>query len=319
MKKLFYFLLIASVFMPYACDRTPKSTKWRDTTTTGVVPIACDQCFEPVIQAQIAVFETQYLAAGIVPIYTDEVEAIQLLMKDSVRLAVTSRGLTDEERTVFANKNMVVKELKIAIDAIALIVNKENEESIMGMPSLKQILTGAITEWKQLNPKSKLGKIDVIFDNPNSSTVRYAIDSICGGKGLSEQLYAQKNNLEVLEIVSKVPGALGIIGVNWISNENDSTGLSFSDKIKVLAVGRYANPDQFNSFEPFQYQIISGHYPMVRNVYILLSDPKSGLSTGFASFATSDRGQRIILKSGLIPATGYIKIREVNVYDKDPY
>ena len=317
MKRLFLLLPLIIVLVFVSCNRTSKSAKWQDTPTTGMVPIACDQCFEPVIQAQIAVFESQYLAAGIFPIYTDEVEAIQLLMKDSVRLAVTSRGLTEGEKAVFTNKKMVVRELKIATDAIALIVNKENGESIIGMPTLKKILTGEITEWKQLNPKSKLGKIDVIFDNPNSSTVRYAIDSITGGQALSEKLYAQKNNLEVLEMVSKVPRALGIIGVNWISNENDSTNLSFNDKIKVLAVSRYASPDRFNSFEPFQAYIALGNYPMTRNVYILLSDPKTGLSSGFTSFVTSDRGQRIILKSGLVPATMPINI--VNVRDESPY
>ena len=316
MRKSVLFLLFLVLILAVSCNRVPKSTKWQDTMTTGVIPIACDQCFQPIIQAEIDVFETLYPFAGIVPIYTDEVEAIQLLMQDSVRLAVTSRGLTEGERAAFTNRNRVVRELKIAVDAIALIVNKGNEVSIMGMPILKKILTGEITNWNQLDPKSKLGKIDVIFDNPNSSTVRYAIDSICGGQGLSKDLYAQKNNREVIEKVSEVPGALGIIGVNWISNDKDSTNLSFSENIKVLSVGRYANPDKYNSYEPYQAYIALGDYPMTRNVYILLSDPRSGLSSGFTSFVTSDRGQRIILKSGILPATQPINI--VNVHDRYP-
>jgi len=321
MKRLFLFLsLIAILLVVASCsnnsNKGPKSTKWRDTLTSGAIYIASDQCFEPVIQAQVAVFESQYLEAGIVPIFTGEMETIRLLMDDSVRLAVVSRELTEREKAVFTSKNMVVRELKIATDAIALIVNKSNEESMIGMPTLKKILTGEITEWKQINPKSKLGKIDVIFDNPNSGTVRYAIDSITGGQGLSDKLYAQENNLQAIEMVSKIPGALGIIGVNWISNENDSTNLSFNDKIKVLAVSRYASPDQYNSYLPFQAYVVYSNYPMIRSVYILLSDPKNGLSTGFASFVTSDRGQRIILKSGLVPATMPINI--VNVHDRYP-
>ncbi len=317
MKNSVWLLLISILLVVSSCSKAPKSTKWQDTTTTGMVPIACDQCLQPIIQSEINVFESLYPMASINPIYTDEVEAIQLLMKDSVRLAVTTRGLTEGERAAFTNKNMVVRELKFAVDAIALIVNKENKESVIGVPTVKKILTGEITEWKQLDPKSKLGKIEVMFDNPNSSTVRYAIDSICGGQELSKNLYAQKNNKEVLEMVAKVPGALGIIGVNWINNENDTTNLSFSDKIKVLPVGHYANPDEFNSFEPYQAYIALGNYPMTRNVYILLSDPKNGLSSGFASFVTSDRGQRIILKSGIVPATQPINI--VNVNDKFPH
>ena len=303
-------------------QKTPKPTKWhkwQDTMTTGLIQIACDQTFEPVIDAQIAVFEAIYDKAGISPIYTDEVEAIQLLIDDSVRLAVTARGFTENERAILTNKKMIIRELKIAVDAIALIVNKENGESFIGIPTLKKILTGEITEWKQINPKSKLGKISVMFDNTNSSTVRYAIDSICRGQPLSERLYAQNNNQEVFEMAAQVPGSIGIIGVNWISNEDDSTQLSFNDKIKVLAVSKYASPDQYNSFLPFQYQVALNKYPMTRDVYILLTDPKSGLSSGFATFVTSDRGQRIVLKSGLVPAIGHIRIREVNVRDENPY
>ena len=304
-----------------SCSRSDKksSAKWQDTVTTGVIPISCDQCFQPIIQAEIDVFESLYPIAGIVPIYTDEVEAIQLLLEDSVSLAVTARPLTEGEKAIITNKKMVVRDFKIAVDAIALIVNKENSESIIGVPNIKKILTGEITEWKQLNPRSKLGKIEVMFDNPNSSTVRYAIDSICRGEELSKNLYAQKSNKEVIEMVAKVPGALGIIGANWINNDNDSTNLSFNEKIKVLSVGRYANPDRYNSFEPYQAHIALGNYPMTRNVYILLSDPKTGLSTGFTSFVTSDRGQRIILKSGILPAASGASIRIVNVNDKYPY
>ncbi len=317
MKRFVLIILPVFIFLlGSSCDKTPKSTKWQDTTTTGVIPIACDQCYQPIIQSEINVFESLYPMTGIMPIYTDEVEAINLLIQDSVRLAVTSRGLTDGERAAFTNKNMVVREIKIAIDAIALIVNKRNQDSLIGMPTLKKILTGEISEWKQLNPKSNLGNIDLMFDNPNSSTVRYAIDSICRGEPLSEKLYAQKNNKEVIEMVAKNPNALGVIGVNWISNENDSTNMTFSDKITVMSVSKYAGIDSHNSYKPYQAYIALGNYPMTRDVYILLSDPRSGLSSGFSSFVASDRGQRIILKSGILPATQPVSI--VNVNDKFP-
>ncbi len=317
MRKLILTVSILMLLVCLSCQKENKSSKWQDTTTTGVIPITCDQCFQPIIQSEINVFEALYPMAGIVPIYTDEVEAVKLLLQDSVRLAVTSRGLTDGERATFTNKNMVVRELKIAVDAIALIVNKNNPDSIIGVPTIRKILTGEITEWKQLNPKSTLGKIELIFDNPNSSTVRYAIDSICKGKELSKNLYAQKNNREVIEIVSKQADALGVIGVNWISNEKDTTNLSFSDKIKVMAVSRYEGVDENNSYKPYQAYIALKNYPMTRDVYVLLSDPRSGLSSGFASFLASDRGQRIILKSGILPATQPVNL--VNVKDEFPH
>jgi phosphate transport system substrate-binding protein len=298
-----------------SCKKKNKDGKWLDTTTTGIIPIACDECFLPIIRAEIDVFESIYKSANILPIYTNEVEAIDLLMKDSVRLAVVSRDLSEKEKAAFLVKKMQVRARKIAVDAIALIVNKENQDTIIGVPVIKKILTGEITEWNQIYPGSKLGKIDVMFDNPNSSTVRYAIDSICYGEPLSDKLYAQKTNMDVVEMVAKLPNALGIIGVNWISNENDTTNMSFSQKIKVMAVSPKEEANYENSFQPYQAYIALNDYPLTRDVFILLSDPRSGLSTGFTSFVMSDRGQRIILKSGILPAVQPIRLVSI----KDEY
>ncbi len=317
MKKLLFILALFSILLSFSsCNRKKKEDKWSDTTTSGVIPITCDECYKPIISEEIEVFETLYKTATILPIYTDEVEAINLLIEDSVRLAVVSRRLTENEKAAFTAKKMEVRERQIAVDAIALIVNKENADSIIGIPTLKKILTGEITDWSQINPASKLGKIDVMFDNPNSSTVRYAIDSICGGEKLSENLYAQKTNLDVVNMVAKLPNSLGVIGVNWISNEKDSTNMSFNDKIKVMAVSRYENATYENSFKPFQAYIALGEYPLKRDVFILISDYKKGLSTGFTSFVMSDRGQRIILKSGILPATQPVRL--VSIKDEYP-
>jgi phosphate transport system substrate-binding protein len=312
MKRIFsFFCLIICFSVFFSCNQRKKDNKWKDTPTTGVIPITCDESFQPIIQSEIDVFESLYPMAGIVPIYTDEVEALSLLLADSIRFAVVSRTLTEGERAVFLNKKMVVRDLKIAVDAVALIVNKENPESVIGVPTLKKILMGEIKEWKEINPKSTLGKIDVLFDRSNSSTVRYAIDSICKGAALSTELYAQGSHQAVVDMVAKSPNSLGFIGVNWISNDNDTTNLSFLNEIRVLAVGPYEYADENNCYLPFQAYIALGEYPLIRDVYILLSDPRSGLSSGFASFVVSDRGQRIIKKSGILPATQPINLVHV--------
>ena len=51
----------------------------------------------------------------------------------------------------------------------------------------------------------------------------------------------------------------------------------------------------------------------MRDVYVILTDPRSGLASGFSTFLASDRGQRIILRAGLMPATQNVRI--VNVRD----
>ena len=285
-----------------------------DTPTSGVIAIAVDECLSPIIEEEITVFESIYKEAGIVPYFSGETETINLLLHDSTRLAVTTRPLTEQETAFMNSKKLFPKAIQIATDAVALIVNKQNTDSVIGLPVLKEILTGKTQNWKDLSPENKSGKIEVVFDHPNSSTVRYAIDSICGAEKLSGQLQAATNSQGVLEYVARAPGALGIIGVNWVSNPADTTGLSFSDKIRVMAVSRYKAATVANSFKPFQAYIALKDYPMTRPVYIILSEPRTGLASGFTTFVASDRGQRIILKSGILPATQVLRL--VNVRDE---
>lgn len=306
-----YSLLVLTVFALGSCrDRKPKD-KYTDTATAGFVSISADESFRNIVQQEVDVFESIYTMAGINPIYTNEVDAINLLLKDSVRLAISTRTLTDAERQNLESRKFFPRDIKIATDAIALIVNKRNPDSLISLSDLGRILTGEMTQWKQLNPKSSLGAFQLVFDNQNSSTVRYALDSLCHGKPLSENVYAQQDNTGVIDFVSKSPDAIGVIGVSWVGSQSDSTNLSFSERVTVMAVSREPEATPDNSYKPYQAYIALGQYPLVRDVYAILNDPRSGLSSGFATFLASDRGQRIILRAGLIPATQNVRI--VNV------
>ena len=56
---------------------------------------------------------------------------------------------------------------------LPLITNKENKDTLVKYNTVKDIFTGNIKKWKEINPKSKLGDIRVIFDNNKSGNIRY--------------------------------------------------------------------------------------------------------------------------------------------------
>lgn len=308
--KLFITLSISLLLLFTSCSNKPQPGE-DDTLTSGNIKIAVDETFRPIVEEELQVFHVLNPEATIHPIYCSEVEAMNLLLKDSVRLAITTRQLTEKEKKYLNDKKFFPVSVKLATDALALIVNKQNTDSLISIEQFKRILTGKIVDWKQLYADSSLGKLQLVFDNPNSSTVHYVIDSICGGQPLSKELKAQKTNPEVISYVAKHPDALGVIGVNWIGNDADSTRLSFNNSIRIMAVSRDATATEGNSFKPFQAYLALNQYPLTRNVYILLNDPKSGLPSGLTSFMTGFRGQRIILKSGLVPATATVRIVDV--------
>lgn len=302
MKK--FFLISFSLLLAIAivsCGKQ-KTTESKNTLRSGYIKIAVDQTIEDVIQKEIDVFEGLY-PADIEPIYTTEQEAVELLKQDTVRFAVTARKFTPAELSYFNEKTFQPEAVRIAIDGIAIITNPANKDSVISVRDMKRILTGEITQWNQLYPGSKLGKIQVVFDNTNSSIVRYANDSICRDTPLSKELNALELNEEVVEHIAKVPNAMGLIGVNHISDENDSTVIEFTQKIRVMRVSYddVATPE--NSVQPYQYYLYTGQYPFHREIFILLNDPRGELPKGFSRFISSDQGQRIIKRTGLLPST----------------
>ena len=330
MKKLglLFYVLSILVFL-HSCGQGPKVTRM-DTPTSGIAEITVDECFAPIVQEQIDVFESLNEEATIIPIYTSETQALDLFMKDSVRVIIAARDITQNERQIIKDRGQMPRSQKYATDAVALIVNKANPDSLITVADIKKIMTGEIRSWKELNPKSTLGEIAVTFDSPNSSTVRYIRDSICGDKPLGDNLRARASdsismidltgrtpNQMVIDYVAANPNALGVIGVNWISNPNDPKNLSFIDKITVMSVTEETKAFSDNSYKPFAAFIALKKYPLSRDLYIIITDVRGGLPSGFVNFAAGEKGQRIVLKAGLYPAYQLTRVVRANPTLKD--
>jgi phosphate transport system substrate-binding protein len=296
-------------FVLAGCNQSPKKDRHNDDTpTTGEVTIAVDETYSPVIDAALPVFHSLYKFAHIQTKYLPEVDALNLLLKDSVRLAIVSRPLSVKELDYFHSKKFFPKVIPIGIDGIAVLVNPANPDTLFSVETIRKIMMGEITSWKELNKKSPLGKVKVIFDNPKSSIVRFIVDSITKSGNLSKQLSSMQSNLDVVDFVSQNPDAIGLIGVSWVSNRNDPKSLSFLRKIKVAGISVSEPAMSENSYQPFQAYIATGKYPFTRFLYALLSEPRPGLGTGFTSFLASDKGQRIIQKTGILPITLPVRI-----------
>ncbi len=305
---------LAAVALISSCGNNQAKQGPTDTITSGIISVSVDESFAPIVDQEIDVFENQYKDTSIIPLYSSEVDAINLLLKDSVRLAITTRVLTEGETAALEqNSKLFPKAIMLATDAVALIINKDNQDSLLTTGQLRKILSGEITTWKQINSQSKLGDITFVFDNPNSGMLRFLRDSIAHGAPLSDKLYAQNGNKEVIDYVMHTPGAMGVVGVSWVLDQSDTTRLTFDPKIRVMAVTDQAKADQYNTFKPYQAYMATGQYPLSRYVYAILTDPREGLATGFATFLASDKGQRVILRAGLVPATQSIRL--VNVRD----
>ena len=276
-----------------------------DTETSGYARIAVDETLLPVINEQLAVFTGLNPEASIDPIYAGENELFDLMMSDSIRLIVAAKDLTDTQRDSLKRLKLRPRSQLLAGDGIAIIVNRANPDSMISVAALRDVMAGKVTRWSELSPRgsSGLGEIQVGFDHPNSSTLRFVRDSVMRGESFSDALRALESNPAVVEYVAGHPEALGVIGVNWIKVRDDSTQMRFLPDIRVMAVGKEREVSEYNTFKPYPAFLNNGAYPLRRDIYIIISDSYGTLQSGFVKFAAGDAGQRIILKAGLVPAT----------------
>lgn len=302
------FCLFVCFFVSCSINSDPNQ-KNGDTPTAGKISIAVDETFKPIIEAELYTFESLYTLAKINADYTSEAEAFQSLLNDSSRLIVVSRELNKEESAYFKSIKIFPRVTKIAIDALALIVNKQNPDSVISMEQLSDIFNGNTKSWSQLSGGKFKESINIVFDNKNSSTARYIIEKLNNNHPLPANSYAVNSNQEVIEYVQNHPNTLGIIGVSWISDGDDPKSLGFLNKIKVMSVStKDSIGNATEAYAPYQAYIAQRQYPLTRDLFIVSREARTGLGTGFASFVAGDKGQRIILKSGLIPATMPVRI-----------
>ncbi len=300
------FLVLLVVFA--ACEQPrDKSGKKVDTPTTGEITIMVDEGYRPIIESSIDVFDSIYKQSDIKALYVSEGEAVSALLKDSVQVIVITRQLAADEMKYFDSRGFKPKITPIAYDALAFILHPSNRDTVFTKEQMNLLLTGKIAKWTQLNPKSPLGDVRLVFDHPLSGTVRYVKDSVIAGATLSPNASALKTNAEVIDYVSENKNAIGIISANWISDTDDSGVQKFLKKIKLADIASAAGEEGYG---PYQAYLAKNWYPYKRTVYIINAQARSGLGLGFASYLAAD-GQRIVLKDGLLPANAVTRLIQV--------
>ncbi len=280
--KISAILLLISIL--FYCNK--KADNNEETILKGNTKILVDETLTPIVEDQVQVFESEY-KAKISPVSKSEAEVLQDLFKDSIQIAIMTKKLSKEDSLRFIRKKIYPKQTQFATDAIALISNKKNNDTLIALQDVVDFMKGKTTT------KIK----GLVFDNPNSSTMRY-FNELSGLKTNPEKgIFSFKTNEEVIKYVSENAGMIGVVGVNWLMQPTVAVE-KFKQNINILNVKSIKGNDYFY---PSQNNIAEKTYPLARDLYIINCQPFSGLGIGFASFIAGERGQRIILKSGLLP------------------
>ncbi|MBS7564500.1 substrate-binding domain-containing protein [Mucilaginibacter sp. Bleaf8] len=291
--------IVLAVFI--TCRQRGKNFKNNeDTATSGTIQILADESFKPILDEEAYIFKALYPQTNIQFIYKPEIEALKLYMNDSIRTAILAKELTQDELQVFKDRKLPPEINKFAVDAVVLIVNKQSADTAISVSQIKAMLNG----------KTMVDR-DIVFDNPSSSLVRY-LKQFSGNTELKQKnIYALKSNKDVITYVSEHRNAIGIVGFSWL-DDPDKDYADAVAKVQLVGVKDEADKKYGNQFfKPSQETLALKQYPLRRDLYVYNSTGRTGLASAFQVFLGSERGQRIILKSGLLPDS--IPAREINI------
>lgn len=263
-----------------ACNEKKET---QETFTTGTTELLVEESVLPLTEDLINVFQSHYDNSNFDVKVNNESQLMNLLFKDSVRLAVIPRELTDKEKEFFKNRVQPII-VPIAKEAIVFIGNKNNNDSLIKYNDF-------LNELK--NPNSQ--KL-FILDNVNSSLVN-KIKRDLNGEIVSKNVFYLNETKEVIEYISKTNNAVGVVGSNWLAQPDQKT-IENKNHLKTFSI---FNENSKNFVKPSQSTIADNTYPLTRTINIIDIKGNSGLGKGFSSFAAGNIGQRLVLKSGLMP------------------
>jgi len=288
MKKYLKYSLVLPIVIfgiIFSCTKKDPNAPKSDTIVEGKTSILVDETLLPIIEDQLAVFENNY-NSKITLLPKSEKESILALTNGKADIVVLSRKLNKKEIAIFKQKEIVPRSTSFAIDAIVFIKNKKSNDTLIAIKDVVDFIKGNKSSIKGL-----------VFDNPNSSTVRYLCE-LAGVNALPEEgFFSFKTNEDVIKYVSENDGIVGVVGNNWLCQPNQQmqkyVGAVTILSVKGINTNNYVFPSQDNVGKRI--------YPLARVLFIVNCQGYEGLGMGFASFIAGEKGQRIILKSGLAP------------------
>lgn len=301
--KLKYFLIFSvltlfCIVSFVACNYNPQETE--DTIKRGNATIAADESLKPIVDAQIQAYQAHYPEATFEVTYVPEQKAINLMLRDSVEIVIVTRELNDNELVYFDQTKIKYQPAPMALDAATLIVNENSNISAITLDDLKKIFLTKDTD-KTL-----------VFDNSNSSNLSFMCQKL-GIESLDNaNIFAANGNADVFSYISRNKNAIGVVGYNWLSDEDNKQADSLRQGVRILKV---AESKGKGYFAPTTENLRKRDYPLERMIYLHTTQSKWGVAKGFIRFSCSQIGQLVVEKMGLIP---YYIIPKVYVIDNSP-
>jgi phosphate transport system substrate-binding protein len=208
---------------------------------------------------------------------------IAALISGSCDIAQASRPMKFDEKQKMSEAGKTPKEVIIAYDALAVVVNPENPVNNLTRQQLEQIYTGKITNWKEVGGIDM--KIVVYSRESSSGTFEFFKEHVMKNKNYAPSVLSMPATGAIIQSVKQTKGAIGYVGLAYINKEVKAIHVSYDGKTFV---------------EPTTANAKNKTYPIVRPLFYYYSAKNEKKVKSFIDFVKSEEGQKIVDKVGYI-------------------
>lgn len=209
---------------------------------------------------------------------------IAALLNGTTDICEASRDMKEKEYKLAERKGIEPLRVSVALDGIAVFLNKGNSVKELSFAQLKGIYTGAITNWKEVGGTDT--RIILYGRENNSGTYAFFKKQVLNKEDYSEYTQTLPGTASVVNAVSKDKNGIGYGGIAW------ATGVRF-------AAVRKADAD--SAILPSVESISSGDYPISRDLYWFFNGKPTGELKTLVNWALSEEGQEIAEAMDYIP------------------
>ncbi len=221
---------------------------------------------------------------------------IAALPENTTDIAMASRRIKFGEKMKFAEIGLDAREVIVAYDALAVVVNPSNPVDSLTREQLEAIFRGKITNWKEVGGEDR--KIVVYSRETSSGTYEFFKESVLDNKNYMSGILSMPATGAIIQSVKQTKGAIGYIGLAYLNRF-----------VKPLAVS-YDGGRHYA--EPSVRTAADGSYPVVRPLYYYYDAEKESIVSPFVSYVLSDEGQASVLEQGFVPVRKEISDAMVN-------
>lgn len=224
------------------------------------------------------------------------------LTEGTSNLGPMSRKMKDKERDAFEKKyGYKPTAIPVAIDALAVYVNKENPVKGLSIPQVDAIFSSTrkcgydadINGWGQVGLEGSWADKSIQIYGRNSVSGTYGYfkkKALCKGDYKSN-VNEQPGSASVVQSVTSSLNGIGYSGIGYKTSG-------------VKAVPLTKKPGG-NFIEATPENAVSGKYPLARFLYVYVNKqpnkPLQPLEKEFIKMVLSKTGQQIVIKDGYIP------------------